>query len=78
MVSDPVNSPSHYTSGSVECIDAIMSALPEEQFIGFLRGQVIKYTWRLGRKDSAAQDAAKAHWYAEKLRFVLAEEGPLG
>jgi hypothetical protein len=68
---DPVNHPSHYT-GAIECIDAIESALGREQFIGFLRGQVIKYQWRLGKKDNAAQDAAKAKWYAERLEKFLA------
>lgn len=68
MVSDPVNSPSHYTqSGDIECIDAIRAALGHIGFVAFLRGQVIKYTWRLGLKDDAAQDAAKARWYADRL-----------
>lgn len=64
---DPVNHPSHYTQGSVECIDAIASALGKEGFIAFLRGQVLKYTWRLAHKGSAAEDAAKAAWYQQRL-----------
>jgi len=70
---DLVNHPPHYTQGGVECIDAIASALGREQFIGFLRGQVIKYQWRLGRKDASAQDNAKAGWYLNKLQEVLDE-----
>jgi hypothetical protein len=66
-MTDPVNNPAHYTQGSVECIDAIESALGPDGFISFLRGQVIKYTWRLGRKDAALQDAQKAAWYQAKL-----------
>jgi predicted nucleic acid-binding Zn-ribbon protein len=46
--------------------------LPREQFIGFLRGQVVKYQWRMGRKGDAAQDAAKAQWYAARLEKVAA------
>ena len=44
---DMVNHPPHYaeTDNGVECIDAIRAALGREQFIGFLRGQVIKYQW---------------------------------
>jgi hypothetical protein len=64
---DPVHRPSHYTSGAVECIDAIEAALGPEGFIAFLRGQVIKYNWRLGRKDAPPQDAGKAKWYMDKL-----------
>jgi len=72
-MSDPINQPAHYTSGNIECIDAIASALGNEGFAAFLRGQVMKYTWRLGMKDAPAQDAAKAEWYARKLRDVLGE-----
>lgn len=72
-MNDPVNHPSHYTQGSIECIDAIEAALDREQFIGFLRGQVIKYQWRLGLKDKTIQEAQKAHWYSLKLVSFLKE-----
>lgn len=68
---DPVNHPSHYTQGGIECIDAIEAALGPEGFIAFLRGQVIKYQWRLGHKDVTTQDNAKAIWYANKLQAAL-------
>lgn len=71
MAHDSVNHPKHYTSGNIECIDAIEAALGKDGFTAFLRGQVIKYQWRLGLKDDASQDAAKAVWYADKLAKVL-------
>ncbi len=64
---DPVNHPSHYTQGAVECIDAIESALGREGFIAFLRGQVIKYNWRMNAKGNPEQDAQKASWYQKRL-----------
>jgi hypothetical protein len=67
---DPIERPKHYTQGAVECIDAIEAALGREQFIGFLRGQVIKYQWRLGRKAGGG-DAGKARWYAARLEKLL-------
>lgn len=70
-MADPVNHPSYYTAGKVECIDAIEAALGRDGFIAFLRGQVIKYNWRCGLKDNAAQDAAKARWYADRLVSAL-------
>ena len=70
-MSDPVNHPLHYTQGSIECIDAIEAALSREEFIGFLRGQAIKYLWRCGLKDIATQDAAKAAWYVDRLEKFL-------
>jgi Protein of unknwon function (DUF3310) len=74
-VVDLVNHPPHYagTDKGVECIDAIHAALGREKFIGFLQGQVIKYQWRLGKKDSAAQDNQKGIWYAKKLDEMLSE-----
>lgn len=66
-----VDHPSHYNQGSIECIDAIEAALGPAGFIAFLRGQVIKYQWRCGLKDAAAQDAAKAHWYSDRLTIAL-------
>ena len=70
---DQVNHPSHYTQGSIECIDAIASALGPDAFIEFLRGQVIKYMWRLGHKGDALQDAEKGTWYASRLVAELSK-----
>jgi hypothetical protein len=71
--SDNVSHPKHYasSSGDIECIDAIESALGRDQFIGFLRGNIIKYQWRLGKKDCPVQENKKALWYAKKLHDVL-------
>jgi len=66
-VSDDVNHPPHYTQGSIECINAIASALGHGAFVDFLRAQVIKYMWRLGRKGDALEDAKKGKWYASRL-----------
>ena len=63
MTSDAIN-PSHYKThpvfGDLECVDVTSR-------LGFLRGNAIKYLWRLGRKDSASQDAHKALWYIDRL-----------
>lgn len=73
--SDIVNHP-HYadSDNGIECIDAIRAVLGKEGFIAFLRGQVIKYSWRLGKKDSRIQDAEKAQWYQNLLVKVLDEK----
>jgi len=75
MSHDTVERPSHYThaENGIEAIDAIRAALGREGFIAFLRGQVIRYQWRIGHKGSAAEDAGKARWYAAKLEDVLKE-----
>ena len=68
---DAVNRPDHYTQGPIECIDAIEAAMSTDQFIGFLRGQVIKYAWRLGLKGEAVEDARKGTWYFTRLIKTL-------
>lgn len=68
---EQVDHPAHYTHGSIECIDAIESALGPDGFIAWLRGTVIKYQWRLGHKDRPSQDAAKAEWYSRRLTEAL-------
>ena len=60
---DAVESPAHYTAGPIECIDAIESALTPEQFIGYCRGNAMKYMWRADHKGNALQDLRKARFY---------------
>lgn len=68
---DPVNHPSHYTQGGIECIDAIEAMLTPEQFIGFLRGTAARYQWRLGLKDAPQQELGKANWYLARLKATI-------
>ena len=42
-MTDNVNRPPHYRQGSVECIEAIKSALTREEFKGYLKAAAIKY-----------------------------------
>ena len=64
---DAVNHPSHYNSGDIECIDAIEAMLTPEEFIGYLRGNSLKYRWRFRYKKQPVEDMMKARWYEEKL-----------
>ena len=43
---DMVNSPPHYTSNLIECIDAIEASMSDEEFQGYLKGNCMKYLWR--------------------------------
>ena len=62
-----INHPPHYNQGDIECIDAIEAALGPEDFQAYLRGNIIKYAWRLKHKDTPYSNAMKAEWYASKL-----------
>lgn len=64
---DPVNMPSHYTSGKVECIDAIEAATSSlNGFEAFCTGNALKYLWRWKLKGGE-EDLKKARWYIDKM-----------
>jgi len=65
---DMVNHPPHYKVGGIEVIDFIKAKLTPEEFRGYLKGNVLKYTSRVGYKDDAKQDIGKMVWYATKLQ----------
>ena len=62
-----VNSPSHYLSGDIECIDAMVSAFGEDQVRIYAKINAFKYLWRAGKKQGATDtDLAKASWYTKR------------
>lgn len=65
-LSDNVNHPPHYTSGGVECIEAIRAAMTTEAFSGYLKGNCIKYLWRYTQKGGV-QDLQKCDFYLKVL-----------
>jgi hypothetical protein len=69
---DMVNSPPHYKVGGIEVIDFIQAKLTTEEFRGYLQGNVLKYSSRVGYKGDASEDLAKLVWYANKLQETLA------
>ena len=66
LLDDPVNNPAHYTVGGIETIDYIKAKLTPEEFIGYLKGNVIKYTSRAGKKQDLIQDLEKGQWYMNR------------
>lgn len=75
-MSDMVNHPPHYTSGKIECIEAIESAtMGKSGFEAYLVGNIIKYLFRYNQKNGI-QDLYKSQWYLNKLiEFVENNEG---
>tara|TARA_Y100000310_G_C20564738_1_gene754884 strand:+ start:522 stop:803 length:282 start_codon:yes stop_codon:yes gene_type:complete len=63
---DVVNHPKHYNKQGIECIQAIRAALTAEEFKGYCKGNVIKYTWREQYKNGL-EDLKKAAWYLNRL-----------
>lgn len=73
-VNDPVNHPSHYTSGGIECIDAIAASMTPIEYAGFLKGQVLKYVWRYRLKGKPVEDLKKTRFYLDRLIQLLENE----
>lgn len=67
VVEEVVHAPSHYNHEGMECIDAIRATLTPEEFVGFCKGQVKRYSWRMGHKDALEIEAGKLIWYATWL-----------
>ena len=63
---DPVNLPAHYTSGGIECIDAMQAAFGDEAVKDFCLCNAFKYLWR-HRQKNGVEDLKKARWYLNRL-----------
>lgn len=59
----------HYKDMPMQPWDVMQAVLTHAEFIGFLKGNIIKYSMRAGRKEGT-DDAAKAKHYANKLAEV--------
>ena len=61
----------HY-QGDVEPIELMQAQMTREAFMGFLRGNIIKYASRFGKKDneSPVKEANKIRVYAEWLEVA--------
>lgn len=69
----PENYDAHY-QGDVQPIEVMQSSMSTEAFMGFLRGNIIKYACRLGKKDDVAKETTKILRYAEWLDKVAKGE----
>lgn len=59
----------HYKEMPVQPWAVMEAVLTREEFVGFLKGNVIKYSMRAGRKEGS-DDAGKAKHYLMKLNEV--------
>lgn len=71
MHEDNVQHPAHYTSGSIECIDAMTETQGVEAVKNFCICNAFKCLWRHGKKNGV-EDVKKAAWYLNK--FIELEE----
>jgi len=64
---DNVNSPAHYMHGKKETIDVIRDCMENDEYHGYLKGNVLKYVSRYKFKGEPLEDLQKASWYLNRL-----------
>ena len=65
---DPINSPAHYNKLDIEAIDLIEFSMTRDEFLGYLKGNVLKYIIRYKHKGKAKEDLGKGEWYLKRLK----------
>ena len=64
---DNVNAPAHYLHGRKETIDVISDCMTDDEYHGYLKGNILKYVSRYKFKGEPLEDLQKAHWYLNRL-----------
>ena len=64
---DNVHSPAHYKYGKKETIEVIRDCMTEDEYHGYLKGNVLKYVARYKFKGEPLEDLQKAQWYLNRL-----------
>ena len=63
----------HYVSMAVQPWEVMEAVMTREEFIGFLKGNIIKYSMRQGKKEDT-DDIGKLQHYMAKLKQVQSWE----
>ncbi len=62
----------HYKKMTLQPWELMQLVMTKAEFIGFLKGNIIKYAMRQGRKEGSDTDGEKALHYMQKLNEFLA------
>ena len=69
-----VKQPDYYKKNGLSPIDSMKQGLvSHDEYLGFLKGNVIKYVVRCGKKEDALSDIDKAMHYLLMLRDEFVE-----
>ena len=64
----------HLLWGDTQSIELIEDFLSKEEYIGFLKGNILKYQLRIGKKDDVAKELKKIQDYTNELNKMLNEK----
>jgi len=77
VVDKAVHQPSHYKAFGEEVIDIIKKTLSHDEFMGYIKGNWLKYRLRAGKKSKLTlQDIAKADKYEEFYEEYIRKNTP--
>lgn len=71
---DMVNKPPHYIlSNGIESIEVVKATLTNEEYLGWCKGNALKYQFRAGKKnpDKTKEDYQKAEFYIKELQKLI-------
>lgn len=54
-----------------EAIDNIKNTLTKKEYLGYLKGNILKYQLRLGKKDNVDSEKQKIKDYQNELNFLI-------
>jgi hypothetical protein len=54
-----------------EAIDVIKTLLSKKEYLGHLKGNILKYQLRLGKKDNVDRELEKIKDYQNELNFLI-------
>ena len=54
-----------------EAIDVIKNILSKDEYIGFLKGNILKYQLRVGKKDNVEKEMEKIKDYQRELNEII-------
>lgn len=70
-----MSEPSYYNCNGLSPLDAFRDGLiSKEEYVGFLKGNIIKYVVRCDKKDDPVKDLNKLMDYASKLMMVYLDD----
>ena len=57
----------HYSKAVIEPMKYMCLSFTREEFMGFIKGNILKYSLRAPYKGQETEDRRKATWYSELL-----------
>ena len=64
----------HQLWEGVQSLDVMKQVLTDEEYKGFLKGNILKYQLRLGKKDDTTKEIKKINDYSKELNKMLGEK----